>query len=251
LAKSADDGGSLAALLKCGNLVDAEAEIDGYAMLAELDFAHPVLAPFFDVRFADFTKIHVWRHRRLKLDAIADCRVLARFDNGDPALFEKQMGAGRVLVFAAGWHPADSQLALSTKFVPLLNGILDYATASRLHSPATGDIVQSVHASPVDDDEESLMHAEGRTSKFGPSAGHTSAAAWSEPGTSLSPDESKTSLLPVEKLESLGVRMAAAMDGRAISPTVEHRRQLLTQECEQWQKLWRWLIVAAIAVLIL
>src|SRR5207248_577239 len=32
---------------------------------------------------------------------------------------------GRVFVLTAGWHPADSQLALSTKFVPLLYSILE------------------------------------------------------------------------------------------------------------------------------
>ena len=36
------------------------------------------------------------------------------------------MGQGSLLVWTSGWHPSDSDLALSSKFVPLLYSILEY-----------------------------------------------------------------------------------------------------------------------------
>jgi hypothetical protein len=67
-------------------------------MLAEIDFRHPVFAPFVDPRFSDFTKIHFWKHRRLDPAGLPDARVLAKFESGDPALLEIPVGKGRDLV---------------------------------------------------------------------------------------------------------------------------------------------------------
>src|SRR5207245_8038527 len=55
--------------------------------------------------------------------------VLASFDTGDPAVVEVPLGKGRLFVLTSGWQPEDSQLALSTKFVPLLYALLDQSGA--------------------------------------------------------------------------------------------------------------------------
>src|SRR5260221_12580748 len=101
-----------------------------YAMLAEIDFRHPLFAPFADPRFSDFTKIHFWKYRRLDTGVIPSPRVLAKFDSGDPALIEVRLGKGRIFILASGWQPDDSQLAVSTKFVPLLYSILQESGAT-------------------------------------------------------------------------------------------------------------------------
>ena len=54
--------------------------------------------------------------------------------------------------------------------------------------------------------------------------------------------------MPVERLESLGVKLTSA-DGDVAAPNEAERRQLQAQELEQRQKFWRWFILAAIAVL--
>ena len=95
----------------------------GFALIARVELGNPLFAPFAEARFADFTKIHFWKHRTVRPGA-ADVQVLATFDNGDPFLLERGMGSGRVRVMTSGWQPADSQLALSTKFVPLMEGFL-------------------------------------------------------------------------------------------------------------------------------
>src|SRR5206468_3617358 len=91
--------------------------------------AHPfdntLFAPLAGAQFNDFTKIRFWKHRRLDPKTWGDARVLARFEGGDPAVVEKPIGRGRLVVLASGWGPADSQLARSSKFVPLMSSLLD------------------------------------------------------------------------------------------------------------------------------
>jgi len=94
---------------------------------------HPLLKPFSDPRFGDFTRIHFWKYRRVNLANCPAARVLASFDNNDPAWFEIPVGRGTLLVWTSGWQPSDSDLALSSKFVPLLYGALEYGGALATH----------------------------------------------------------------------------------------------------------------------
>jgi hypothetical protein len=136
----------LAKLMGLDHLEATEAATKDYAMFGEIDFTDPLFTAFADPRFNDFTKIYFWRHRRVNLtsrlglrpDPVTlvgtesqptKIRVLARFDDGDPAIFEQAQAAGRLLVLTAGWHPADSQLARSTKFVPLMSAVLEQSAA--------------------------------------------------------------------------------------------------------------------------
>ena len=95
-----------------------------YALLQSLKLDDPLLAVFHDARFSDFTNLHFWKHRELQNLPDEGIDVLARFDSGAPDWLAMRRGDGRLLVMASGWTPADSQLALSTKFIPLLYSIL-------------------------------------------------------------------------------------------------------------------------------
>ncbi len=124
--KSAETVTALSGLAGANRIESQEAEVARYTMLGRLEFEHPLLKPFSDPRFGDFTRIHFWKYRRIN---VADCpgsRVLARFDNNDPAWFEVPVGRGTLLVWTSGWQPSDSDLALSSKFVPLLYSTLEY-----------------------------------------------------------------------------------------------------------------------------
>ena len=53
--------------------------------------------------------------------------ILAWFDNGDPFMIERFIGSKGGLASASmtsAWNPFESQLALSTKFVPLIERIM-------------------------------------------------------------------------------------------------------------------------------
>lgn len=125
--------------------VDAPKTSPEYALLGSMDLRHPLLAPFNDPRYSDFTKIRFWRHRRLTLDEIAAkaVQVVARFDSGDPAIIEASRGRGRLVLFTAGWQPRESQLGVSSKFVPLVTTLVELGrrTAPPARAYDTGSTV--------------------------------------------------------------------------------------------------------------
>jgi hypothetical protein len=237
-----------------------EAAGSGYSMLSEIDFEHPLFAPFADPRFNDFTKIHFWKHRRLDLKTMDKPRVVARFENGDPALVQLAIGKGTLLVITSGWNPADSQLALSSKFVPLLYGILEQSGSIRLQKTSyiVGDDVpipvapagsQVVVAKP--DGTEEPMPA-GQKFRHADIPGIYTIRGV-EPvfkfAVNLEADESKTAPMNVEDLQKLGVPVREKNPG--MQKMMEKQQQhLQAVELENRQKLWRWLIVTAIMVLI-
>ncbi len=249
---------TLAAVLGTGPITVEEGAFANYGMLAEVDFRHPLFAAFADARFSDFTKIHFWKYRRFATSALPDARVLARFDNGDPALAEVPVGRGRVIVLASGWQPADSQLALSSKFVPLLYSLLDLSGAAP-PAPAAyqvGDRVPLIRpdgppAAPVAvfGPDGAPVKADGGATNFTvalvPGVYRVEAgSAVRRFAVNLDPAESRTAPLPADELERLGAPVASAPADPV--RVAEQRLRLANAELENRQKLWRWLIVAAL-----
>jgi hypothetical protein len=233
-----------------------EAQVSGYAMLGQINFEHPVFAPFADPRYSDFTKIRFWRHRRLDLTGIAEAQVPARFDNGDPALTEVPIGRGRVLILAAGWHPADGQLALSTKFVPMLHALVEYATDARVQATqyAVGDGISLAATAnspltvlPPDQNPVELTETHfSQTQVPGVYRVRQGTDTW-QFVVNLDPAESRTAPLVEDDLERLGVPvrgLTATETSAARSERSEREAEL-----EGRQKLWRWLVLGALVVL--
>jgi hypothetical protein len=241
-----------------------------YSLLGEVDFGHPLFAPLADPRYSDFTKIHFWRHRAVTVREPAATRTLARFDNGDPAILERQTGAGRIVAFASGWQPDESQLALSSKFVPLIHALLDLACGgpSRTANLTVGRGVPlpavSLAAWPrspgaPDENRLTVEKPDGTRVTLGADAKTFDGA--DQPGifrlhlgnneypfaVNLEPGESNTAPLELERLEQLGVRLASQVTR---AQRVEKLRQQRDTELESNQQLWRWLLVGAISLLI-
>lgn len=267
VAQSADGVASIAPLITDDhNFTVTEADGTGYALIEQVDYSHPVFAPFADAQFADFTRIHIWKHRSLPTSSLADARVLARFDDGDPAIIERKIGSGSIFVFATGWQPTDSQLALSTKFVPLMNGLLEQAsnTPTSLPRMQVGDeldlepfrarqrerLAVTAPDGSVTDLKDDVV-AYSKTAEPGVyelAAGDESARF----AVNIDPAETDTSIMAFEQLESLGVVMDQGnSDPADIAAADARERQLKIQELEKQQKLWRWLVVVAITVLLI
>jgi hypothetical protein len=232
-------------------------------MLAEIDFRHPLFAPFADPRFSDFTKIHFWKYRRIDTATIAGTRRLAAFDNGDPAIFEVPVGKGRVLVLASGWQPDDSQLALSTKFVPLLYSILEQSGPAKAAPTQyeVGDLVPLPAGSDAAKESQAIKAPDGSELKLTP--GQTNFSQTIMPGiyslalslpprrfaVNLDAAESRTMPLPLDELERLGAPVSHL--GQASAREAEKKLRLQNAELENRQKLWRWFLVATLAVLLI
>ncbi|MGL4398764.1 MAG: BatA domain-containing protein [Luteolibacter sp.] len=101
-----------------------EAAVKGHVLFGEIDYKSAVFAPFADARYSDFSSIRIWKYRALPTELTAKGDVVARFDSGDPAWVVYPLGKGMLHVLTTTWRPADSQLALTTKFPPLLHSLL-------------------------------------------------------------------------------------------------------------------------------
>ena len=238
-----------------------------YAMLAEIDFSHPLFAPFDSPRFNDFTKIRFWNHQQIRLASAAsdqsdtdDVRVIARFDDGSPAVWQVNPDiGGRVIVFASGWHPADSQLALSTKFVPMLNGLLDLSLDQAPSKLAY--LVNDVIELDADQGQEPRVMVKPDNTTVTLAADQTRFAETERPGiyrlkssstvttyaVNMDRAESETVAIPIEQLEMFEINVGRQ---QAASAELELLRQKRDKELEDSQKIWKWLIGAAVILLI-
>jgi hypothetical protein len=244
------------------NLTESPAR--DYALLGRVDTRHPLFAPFADARFGDFTKIHFWKHRRVKLPpAVASAiRPLAWFDDGDPYLIEQSIGKGRVLVATAGWNPGDSQLALSTKFVPLMSGLLGRHDAGvvdaqylvnesiALPSAENATAATASNRTLIGPDAKSIDLA--KTATTFDHADQPGIYHLSENGrdtalaVNVHPDESRTAPLTTEDLERWGAKVGKPESAEEIAA---RDRRLKSAELENRQKLWRWLILGVLGLL--
>ena len=290
---------------------------ENYSMLAEIDFSSELFKPFANPRFNDFTRVRFWRNRSMIVDESA--HVLARFDNDDPAVWRNDLeSGGSVFVLASGWHPRDSQLALSTKFVPLINSVIEIAAdiPELKKSLVVGDAIvfpaaelastkrtivkpdgsrEVIEASqtqfkaveqpgiyqlisnlkePVESSGESKTDSkneagDGQTEK--PKRGSLDEAiAATRRGETTADDknenserqttkskllfavnidraESNTEVIPVEQLEMFQVKVG---EQKRASTDLALMREIRDRDIEDRQKFWKWLIVAAIVLLI-
>lgn len=249
---------ALAALLGVGSVTMAEAT-GRHALLGQIDFTHPLFAPFADPRYSDFTKINFWKHRRLETNGLPGARVAARFDDGSPALLQFPVGRGSLLVLTAGWHPADSQLALSSKFVPLLYSLLDLAGAAQ-GAPALVTVGDAVPLGGTNEAARlTVRRPDGTAVRPGAVASYgdtampgvytlVSLAATQQFAVNLDGAESRTAPWLVETFERLGVPMKPPAP--VVKRTPEQERRLRDTELEQRQKLWRWLLVGVLVLLV-
>lgn len=227
---------------------------DEFALLGEIDFTHPLFAPLSGPRYNDFTKIHFWQHRSLSLKPDAAAHVVAKFDNGQPWLIERKLGQGTVLLASSSWTPGDSQLAVSSKFVPVVGNLLDLACGSTkpLEGVTVGmpvplantDLVTTPSGMqvPWSDEQNSFTQTdEPGIYHFGSNESPQAFAV------NLHPSESDTALLPLEQLDQLGVRRAAEVSAEE---RLTRMRQQRDSELESRQKVWRYLLVGCLLVLI-
>ena len=280
-ARSAESG--TANLRQCGldDVSLTEAVVRRDAMLGEIDFEHPLFAPFAEAQFSDFTGIRFWKHRVLEVagkkvtggrtedgqvgNLPHGGRTLSRFDDGAPAFVEFTVGKGRVWLMTAGWHPADSQLARSSKFPPLVYRMLEQASGavSRPESVPVGSAIPWPKSSGEAASRGTVRLPDGRA--VTDLAINSAFAETGQPGlyvfevegrsdtvaVNLAADESRTAPLPIEQLESLGVRFGTAERPADVLRAKDRERQLQLVELEQTQKLWRWGLLAVIGLLLI
>ncbi len=92
--------------------------------LAEWDQQHPVFQPFRDPQFGDLKRLAFRTFG--KIIPADGARILAKFQDGSPALLERKHGRGRVLWFASTCDRGWSDWPCSRLFVPVIHQLLGY-----------------------------------------------------------------------------------------------------------------------------
>jgi len=101
--------------------------------LVGLEYGHPVFEPFRAPRSGDFSAARFYGYRAMTLQPGAN--VLARFDDGAPALVERRVGAGRVLIWASSFDLEWNDLAVKPIFLPFVHQVARYLAAYREPEP--------------------------------------------------------------------------------------------------------------------
>jgi hypothetical protein len=112
---------SLATLPISGELLRSASQLTagGSVSIGEIDTTHPALRGVEDLRAAKF-------YRSITVEPATDDRVLLRLDDGTPLLLERQVGAGRVLVFTSSLDREWNDLPVQPVFVPFIAGLANY-----------------------------------------------------------------------------------------------------------------------------
>jgi hypothetical protein len=134
-----DDGGGLLVVLgarsrtgswpeEAGDLlpgaigVPVDRLADRGGTLSVTDYDHPVFDVFSAPRSGDFSEARYFRYRSIRDDGRA--AVLARFDDGNIALAELQVGTGKVLVWTSDLSNSWNDLPVQPVFLPTMHQVV-------------------------------------------------------------------------------------------------------------------------------
>jgi hypothetical protein len=288
LLELANSGGIVLAALNSIPMADAlrplfpegaaweEAAVNDYAILTAPDLNAPWLAPFAAAQFSDFSSIRFWHYRKLThSNSTPPWKVLAKMDTGDPAILQIPAdNGGAIYVLASGWQPADSQLALSSRFPPLLLRLVQLAWPRQATSQVFEAGTQIIPATVSGSESWTLNRPDGSSVSPAAAAESGRSATTVEldtPGrwlltaqtpngpvsTSLlvtvSASESRTEPLPSGQLQALGLpaELAEVRNSAVQQEGRQGKAQQDSAELESRQKLWRWFILAGLGCLVL
>jgi Aerotolerance regulator N-terminal/von Willebrand factor type A domain len=111
--------------------------------LGALEYGDPIFEPFRAPRSGDFSGARFYSYRSVTLSK--DAQILARFDDGTPALVGRRVGNGRVLVWTSSLDLAGNDLPLKSVFLPFVHRMVT-TLASYTERPSwmtVGDVLEA------------------------------------------------------------------------------------------------------------
>lgn len=100
-----------------GSVIDRTTDARG--TLSSVDYANPIFEIFNAPHGGDFSTARFDRYRAL--NPVAAARVVARFDDGAPALVERDIGSGKLVVWASSIDTYWTNLPLQPVFLPFVH----------------------------------------------------------------------------------------------------------------------------------
>ena len=221
---------------------------DDYLVIADYDRRHPIMRPLgsdWSARFQGH-----WR-----LTPSEDANVLMRFDNTKAALVEKNVGEGKVLLFASSLDLEWNNLALQGLFLPFVHETLRHLVRSEVGQSAyeIGDSISLEQF--VSDTGVSVLDADGRSVSLESS----NLQRATSPGlfTATSGAGSTRYVVNILPEESNFARVATSTLYDAIvnpdtSPLQSREAQTaqLIEELENPQRLWWWILSLVMVMLL-
>ena len=221
---------------------------DDYLVIADYDRRHPILRPLgsdWSARFQGH-----WR-----LTPSEDAKVLMQFDNTEAALVEKDVGEGKVLLFASSLDLEWNNLALQGLFLPFVHETLRHLVRSEAGQSAY-EIGDSINlAQFVSDADVAVQDANGRSVSL--EANNLQRAT--SPGlfTATSGAVSSRYVVNILPEESNFTRVATSTLYDAVvnpdtSPLQSREAQTaqLIEELENPQRLWWWILMLVMVLLL-
>ena len=221
---------------------------DDYLVIADYDRRHPILRPLgsdWSARFQGH-----WR-----LTPSEDAKVLMQFDNTEAALVEKDVGEGKILLFASSLDLEWNNLALQGLFLPFVHETLRHLVRSEAGQSAY-EIGNSINLAQFGSDAEvAVRDANGRSVSL--EANNLQRAT--SPGlfTATSGAVSSRYVVNILPEESNFTRVATSTLYDAVvnpdtSPLQSREAQTaqLIEELENPQRLWWWILTLVMVLLL-
>jgi hypothetical protein len=241
--------------------------------LGFLDYSHPAFDEFRDPRSGSFSNMRFMRYRSLR--PAPEDRVLARFDDGAPAIVERRVGGGRVIAMTSTLDGSWNDAPRHAMYLPLVHELSAYLaqyevsdawqTVGRMFdiSSPVGALVRDGQVAPgaaTGAVRGVVVSPSGEQTTLGTGAAESVALA--EQGfysvrlsgsgdrrpyavaVNIAPEESDlTSLPPDDLLAATGQAAASAAATSELEP-------LTPSEIEKRQSLWWFLLVGGLIALL-
>jgi len=225
--------------------------------LGVTDYAHPIFSPYRNARGGDYSAVRIYRYRRLTPPDSA--QVLAWTDDGAAMLVESRVGSGRVLLWASDFGNVWNDLAVRAVFLPTVHQAVRYLARHR-EPPSSYAVGQAVEPADLGGDTVEMVLEAPDGSRTSLRAGPRSPLPLDRAGVytlrpmsggagvpyaaNLDPAESDLAQLDRSALVS------AASGEEAASAAADGRLRLSAEERERRQRLWWYVALAALAVLV-
>ena len=235
------------------------------AGLGFVDYSHPVFELFSAPRSGDVTTARFFRYRPIEVDELTS--VIARFDDGSPALLEHRVNSGRVFFWASTLDNFWNDLALKPVYLPFVHRLVEYladyspsqpwSLAGQVLNLAEQDgLLASAGLSDADlvaiaPSGDRIPVSEGARAGFltmteqGVYEVHDATTTSDFPLTlAVNVDLTESDLTAVDP-EELAISLTGRMvDGQAaVAPTGE-ARVFASEDLEQRQGIWWYLLIA-------
>jgi hypothetical protein len=228
------------------------------ARVGALEYGHPVFEPFRAPRSGDFSAIPVYGYRNLT--AVMGAQVLARFDAGTPAVLERRVGRGRVLLWGSTLDVSWSDLPTKPVFLPFIHQAVrhlagytepePWLTVGQVFNTSTvaarGTAAQRVVLTPsgrrLPLDDEGTDVLELTEQGFYEVRGD---ANQSDAIVAANVDPAEADLTPMDPREIT----AAATEGEGGADSAQSGVPLTPEARERNQRLWWYFLVAGILLL--